>query len=276
MTQVQGNGSAKTPIGFAAGDANLYRYVGNGPTNSTDPSGLQEPEKYPTPFGPLTPRPNGLPRPSMHTQWKSRGQLLPWQSAHSSGDNWVRFQRSLSVSNYRNSGFSSKTANEAFSSGCFGLASFRLGRNGKMITPFSPGVSTFTNLPVAWEHLESEVASGRKSRLLILQSKFPPNLPPEHDPRQPIPPEFPVLLPASGETSGMHAKYDYATIHWDSSQNQYFWESQWNGPSDPNGGQHWRSAYPLANLEYTISMVVEISSEFEKCAQGLPAVPWKE
>ncbi len=29
------------PAGYAAGDANLYRYVGNGPTNATDPSGLQ-------------------------------------------------------------------------------------------------------------------------------------------------------------------------------------------------------------------------------------------
>jgi RHS repeat-associated protein len=28
------------PSGFAAGDANLYRYVGNSPTNATDPSGL--------------------------------------------------------------------------------------------------------------------------------------------------------------------------------------------------------------------------------------------
>jgi RHS repeat-associated protein len=28
------------PIGFSAGDANLYRYVGNSPTNATDPSGL--------------------------------------------------------------------------------------------------------------------------------------------------------------------------------------------------------------------------------------------
>jgi len=28
--------------GFAGGDANLYRYVGNGPTNATDPSGLFE------------------------------------------------------------------------------------------------------------------------------------------------------------------------------------------------------------------------------------------
>lgn len=29
------------PIGFDAGDANLYRYVGNGPTNYTDPMGLK-------------------------------------------------------------------------------------------------------------------------------------------------------------------------------------------------------------------------------------------
>jgi RHS repeat-associated protein len=31
---------SKDPIGFAAGDVNQYRYVGNGPTNATDPSGL--------------------------------------------------------------------------------------------------------------------------------------------------------------------------------------------------------------------------------------------
>jgi hypothetical protein len=29
------------PIGFAAGDPNLYRFVGNDPTSKTDPSGLQ-------------------------------------------------------------------------------------------------------------------------------------------------------------------------------------------------------------------------------------------
>lgn len=31
---------SQDPIGFAAGDTNLYRYVGNSPTNATDPSGL--------------------------------------------------------------------------------------------------------------------------------------------------------------------------------------------------------------------------------------------
>jgi RHS repeat-associated protein len=32
---------SQDPIGFAAGDANLYRYVGNSPTMATDPSGLE-------------------------------------------------------------------------------------------------------------------------------------------------------------------------------------------------------------------------------------------
>ncbi len=32
---------SRDPISFAAGDANLYRYVGNDPTNFVDPSGLQ-------------------------------------------------------------------------------------------------------------------------------------------------------------------------------------------------------------------------------------------
>jgi RHS repeat-associated protein len=32
---------SQDPIGFGGGDANLYRYVGNGPTGATDPSGLE-------------------------------------------------------------------------------------------------------------------------------------------------------------------------------------------------------------------------------------------
>ncbi len=34
-----GRFTSEDPLAFAAGDANLYRYVGNGPTNGTDPSG---------------------------------------------------------------------------------------------------------------------------------------------------------------------------------------------------------------------------------------------
>ena len=39
-----GGMSGADPLGFAAGDANLYSYVGNSPGNFTDPSGLQRAE----------------------------------------------------------------------------------------------------------------------------------------------------------------------------------------------------------------------------------------
>ncbi len=39
---------SEDPIGFEAADPNLYRYVGNNPTNATDPSGL-----IPAPYGTL-------------------------------------------------------------------------------------------------------------------------------------------------------------------------------------------------------------------------------
>ena len=32
----------RSPLGFNAGDTNLYRYVGDNPTDATDPSGLDE------------------------------------------------------------------------------------------------------------------------------------------------------------------------------------------------------------------------------------------
>jgi RHS repeat-associated protein len=44
-------------IGFAGGDTNLYRYVGNSPTNYTDPSGLLVPSPAPTTTPIFTPKP---------------------------------------------------------------------------------------------------------------------------------------------------------------------------------------------------------------------------
>lgn len=35
------------PIDFEGEDANLHRYVGNSPTNATDPTGLQAPSLSP-------------------------------------------------------------------------------------------------------------------------------------------------------------------------------------------------------------------------------------
>ncbi len=37
---------SEDPLGYAAGDQNLYRYVGNSPTNATDPSGLKKKKRH--------------------------------------------------------------------------------------------------------------------------------------------------------------------------------------------------------------------------------------
>jgi RHS repeat-associated protein len=55
---------SQDPIGFEAGDANLYRYVGNGSTNATDPSGLAPPR---TPQG--VPRAGGGHHPLPYEHW---------------------------------------------------------------------------------------------------------------------------------------------------------------------------------------------------------------
>ena len=34
--------ASEDPLGFAAGDVNLYRYVGNSPVNYNDPTGMDE------------------------------------------------------------------------------------------------------------------------------------------------------------------------------------------------------------------------------------------
>ena len=52
-----GRWTTKDPILFAAGDANLYRYVFNDPVNFTDPSGLQQKTPCPTPTPPPAPKP---------------------------------------------------------------------------------------------------------------------------------------------------------------------------------------------------------------------------
>jgi len=41
-----GRWASEDPIGFAAGDPNLARYVGNGPQGAIDPSGLQSPSRH--------------------------------------------------------------------------------------------------------------------------------------------------------------------------------------------------------------------------------------
>jgi uncharacterized protein RhaS with RHS repeats len=54
---------SEDPIAFDGGDANLYRYVGNGPTDGTDPTGLADKPLYPVGCPPkIGPLEMGVPR----------------------------------------------------------------------------------------------------------------------------------------------------------------------------------------------------------------------
>src|SRR3984957_3461463 len=70
---------SRDPIGFAGGDVNLYRYVGNNPVNRVDPSGLAPP-------------PNGCKEchvDLLYTKWASGSIVLP---AEGSGNDWKAIQ----------------------------------------------------------------------------------------------------------------------------------------------------------------------------------------
>ena len=65
-----GRWTSQDPLGFAAGDANLYRYVGNGPTVAIDMSGLEESKR---PYGGIIMYLIGQPWIKKHMITKSAG-----------------------------------------------------------------------------------------------------------------------------------------------------------------------------------------------------------
>ena len=147
-----------------------------------------------------------------------------------------------------------------------------------MISPTFEGVTAFSNLAAAWAYLESLVASGHRVRLVVLMSSIAPLIPVGHDPNSPIP-EGPQNEPGSVMRM-IGGSYDYSTLNWDDRQQQYCWEGQNNGSSNPKYGQHWRAAFPYAaysGIPHMVFLVVEIGPEREANAGGsLPRVPWKE
>jgi RHS repeat-associated protein len=72
-----GRWMSEDPIGFAAGDANLYRYVGNMPTTLNDPNGLyNEVPGYPYPGWPFPPQPQ--PPPGRRLTNPEKAALAPY------------------------------------------------------------------------------------------------------------------------------------------------------------------------------------------------------
>ena len=82
---------SQDPKGFAAGDANLQRYVGNGPTYQTDPMGLQSPAPVADPNGLLPAVPNTS-QPLTGQDGASTFTPFPWASGGAVGYNPIVMQ----------------------------------------------------------------------------------------------------------------------------------------------------------------------------------------
>jgi RHS repeat-associated protein len=72
-----GSWMSRDPGGFAMGDANLYRYIGNEPTDDVDPSGMLPP-LFPNRPGVIFPKPNSNPVTPFYPPGTQRGsQSMP-------------------------------------------------------------------------------------------------------------------------------------------------------------------------------------------------------
>jgi len=80
--QLDGRWMSVDPIGFKAGDPNLYRYVFNSPNNFIDPTGLQVPEDIVELMGSAMPGPGGAghPTPEMIAAMRAHGEQNPSQN----------------------------------------------------------------------------------------------------------------------------------------------------------------------------------------------------
>ncbi len=154
------------PIGFGGGDTNTYRYVGNGPGNGLDPSGLQV---------------------QASSQSKSWAPLRVTYEGNTLGGTPVKHERHISATEMREKlGFSrlkgwfwwEYTAEELqFIRGCIGLCTLRLncrqdGLNASGDIMFKeptnvPGTRAFSNLKDALE-LQEKLANENTSDKIVV------------------------------------------------------------------------------------------------------------
>lgn len=135
------------PLGFQAGDENLYRFVGNNPTNFTDPSGLDPP---------------GSGHPAHPELWRwdwpgisTKGDRFA-QAWRFGDDEWLYFRR-----------------------GCVGLCAIRTGSYLHKKDPmYAPGVECFSDLKDALqrqkelnERIEADKQPFKKAVLFAIESK---------------------------------------------------------------------------------------------------------
>jgi RHS repeat-associated protein len=235
----QGRWLSQDPIGFAAGDVNLYRYVGNHPTYSTDPSGLQEPINSPTleemerirqqlrsnrAMGgiALSAHGNGWPAGSFAVTIDPNNRTVPGSE----------IMRELGIRMNRYVwGFPVETGDYwTLKQGCVGLNKLRLNTEKEVFA--LPGTRAFSSLEAAleaqWKMIES---NNRSTRIVIsayqdnyLDAQLAPFLldgsGTEYDMNQPL-----RGGPPNTDKKGNLAVFDFITVHQNKDRSVCFYET---------------------------------------------------
>jgi RHS repeat-associated protein len=190
-----GNWLSEDPIGFSGGDPNLYGYVGNSPTNSTDPTGLVVAGDYP-------PIPPGHPDETPHGEWGTLFYLLE--------------------------GFNA-TEQEFARAGCMRLAGLRLGTadvSGPIwrftFPHMAPGALLFDNLRDAENAAQALARTGKEVRIFAVQSNGPLKAPPPGFTR----PKGTEIHPSQIDLS-FH--YNFATRHFCGGKDVWEWMNDADG-----------------------------------------------
>jgi RHS repeat-associated protein len=240
---------SQDPIGFNAGDANLYRYVGNHPTYATDPSGLQEPISPPTleemerirqqlgrnrAMGgiALGAHGNGRPAGSFAVTVDPNNRTVPGSE----------IMRELGIRKNRYVwGFPVETDDYwTLKQGCVGLNKLRLNTENEVFG--LPGTRAFSSLEAALEaQREMMGANDRNTRIVIsayqdnyLDDQLVPFLldgsGTEYDMNQPL-----RGGPPNTEKKGNLAVFDFITVHQNEDRSVCFYETMDFGQSaNPN------------------------------------------
>ena len=240
---------SQDPIGFAAGDANLYRYVGNHPTYARDPSGLQEP------IDPLTPEEMERIRQQLgrnramggialgaHGNGRPAGSLAVPIDPNNRTVPGSEIMRELKIRKNRYVwGFPVETDDYiVLKQGCMGLNKLRLGTEREVFG--LPGTRAFSTLEAALKAQREMVgANDRNTRIVIsayqdnyLDDQLVPFLLPGSDT------EYDTSLnlrggPPNTNRKGNLAVFDFVTVHQNEDGSVCFYETMDFGYSgNPN------------------------------------------
>jgi RHS repeat-associated protein len=95
---VTGRFISRDPSGFGGGDANLYRYVGNGPTDAIDPSGAQADRR---PLNPIIVNPNNTGVLIGPDPMGPDGRPVPGYLSHKAYDYYYHYIKKIPLKNIK-------------------------------------------------------------------------------------------------------------------------------------------------------------------------------